>query len=83
VEQPSFDNLRLLVRTTDRNLIKSAARSLSAGVVPAVSVDSDAAPKFSEMPPPNYRARLIREPLNHGLDPAKLAQVVCDVAPTD
>lgn len=68
IERPSFDNLRLLVRTTDRNVMKSAIRSLIDGVAPPVAVDADAAPKFSELLPPDIRDRLIRERLNQGLN---------------
>lgn len=68
VEKPSFDNLRLLVRTTDRNVMIAAVRSLVGGDAPPSAVDADAAPKFSELLTPTFRDRLIRQRLNHGLN---------------
>lgn len=68
VEKPSFDNLRLLVRTTDRNVLQSAIQSLLAGAVPATTVDPEAAPKFSELLPAEFRERLIRKRLDQGMD---------------
>jgi ATP-dependent helicase Lhr and Lhr-like helicase len=67
-ELPSFDNLRLLVRTADCPLIQPALSSLVEGTAAKPEVNEDATPKFSELLPPAFRDQLIRLRMGQGCD---------------
>lgn len=75
-KNPSSDNVRLLVRTTDRCVLRSAIQSLVSGAIPSTPVDADSAPKFSELLPPHFRDRLIRQRLYQGLEREPTAGVL-------
>jgi ATP-dependent helicase Lhr and Lhr-like helicase len=73
-ERPSFDNLRLLVRTADGPLIQSALSSLVEGTAAKPEVNGDATPKFSELLPPAFRDQLVRLRMDQGREIRASAQ---------